>query len=224
MVQAERPVNLAPSAFQEPDVYELPADEVLRLLHRQESKRGRDSGEPSQREVAVEFRSAPEGLFVVLDHISLKTGMSRAVITKCLSHKVMAWYRNIPQVGELVRLYREVHLSADGYPDAVRLLNRSAYEFSHTADVEERGRLRSIAFVRSYLSELGPVLGAPAYRLFLSGICWAISTSTEEWSEQSVNQYLVPEGEHLMAYINERMLLFHYIGNLLSLRRGELKG
>lgn len=191
------------------------------MYHNQEAKRKRDDGEEGQRDVPLTFRSAPEGLLSAVHSISAMTGISKAIITRCLSHHVLSWYQSMPQVVELEGLHKTVYLSADGYPDISRLLERPSYEFHHPAADIPRTSIRTVSFVMGYLDGVSVTLGVSVFRLFLSGLCWSVATNAEGWAGQYVRKYLDPEWKRMERHLRERVLLFRYIDELLKMRSEE---
>ena len=220
-IQDPKPVSLSPLQFADPSIHELTAGDIIRMYHNQEAKRKRDDGEEGQRDVPLTFRSAPEGLLSALHSISATTGISKAIITRCLSHHILSWYQNMSQVAELERLHKIVYISADGYPDISRLLEHPSYEFYHVAADIPRTSVRTVSFVMGYLDGISVVLGAPVFKLLLSGLCWSITTNSEGWAGQYVKKYLDPEWKRMVQHLRERVLLFQYIEELLKMRQED---
>ena len=221
------PVSIHPSSFVEPSITELTAGDVIRLYHKQESKRRRNDDEYGQSDVPISFRSVPEGLLEVLDEVSSSIGVRKSVITKCLSHHAMSWYQSLPQVSLLSTIYKSLHTRSDGFPDIIRKVKRDDYEFLHPRSAGPRsagasaGILRTVAFVLGYFGDIGDVLGIPAYKMFLTGLCWSVSTNTEGWSAEAVTKFLTPESENIRAYLGERLLILDYADKMVGLRQGD---
>lgn len=215
-------VPLNPSSFVEPSIIELTAGDVIRMYHTQEAKRKRVTDVYGESDVAVPFRSAPEGLLEALDEIADVSGMRRSVITKCLSHHIMAWYQYLPQVSLLSRLYKSVQVQSDGFPDIMRKVKRDDYEFVHPRAINPSvGLLRTVAYVIGYLGDISGILGIPSYKLFLTGLCWSLSTNTEGWAKDTVSRFLVPERDGVLSYLGERLLTLDYADKLARLRHGD---
>jgi hypothetical protein len=216
------PVSIRPDSFTEPSISELTAGDVIRMYHTQESKRKRNDDEYGQSDVPISFRSVPEGLLEVLDEISSSIGVRKSIVTKCLSHHAMSWYQSLPQVALLSRIYKSLHTRSDGFPDITRKVKRDDYEFVHPRSTGTNiGVLRTVAFVLGYFGDIGNVLGIPAYKMFLTGLCWSVSTNTEGWSKNAVTKFLVPEGENIQAYLSERLLVLDYADKTVRLRQGD---
>ena len=215
-------VSLQPSSFTDPSIVDLTSGEIIRMYLSEETKRKRNADNHNDSDVAISFRTVPEGLLESLDDIHHSTGFSRSVVTKCLSHHVMAWYQSMPKVTLLTGLYKNVQLRSDGFPDVVRKMKRDDYEFVHPrAYTTSVGVLRTIAFVTGYLDDIGAILGLRPYKLLLSGFCWSLSTNTEGWSQGTISKFLSPEADSIQVYLGERLLALDYANKLLKLRRGD---
>ena len=215
-------VSIHPSTFADPSIVDLTAGDVVRMYLSQETKRKRDSDNPNELDVAVSFRSVPEGLLESLDDIHNSTGFSQSIVTRCLSHHVMAWYQSMPQIALLTHLYKTVCLRSDGFPDVVRKMKRDDYEFAHPRTFVTSVRvLRTVSFVMGYLGEIGAVLGILPSKLLLSGLCWSLSTNVEGWSSATITKFLSPEADNLQVYLGERVLVLDHANKLLKLRRGD---
>lgn len=217
-----KPVSIHPSTFADPSIVDLTSGEVVRMLLTQESKRKREGDNHSELDVPVSFRSVPEGLLEALSSIHNTTGFSQSLITRCLSHHVMAWYQSMPQVTLLTHLYKTVELRSDGFPDIVRKMARDDYEFNHPRTFVTSVRiLRSVEFVMGYLGEIGAVLGIQPPKLLLSGLCWSLTTNVEGWSQDTISKFLSPEANNIQVYLGERILALDYVNKLLKLRGGD---
>lgn len=216
--------SLRPSDFVNPALADMSVGDVIRDIHVREAKRSRDTGEYEERDVLISFRSAPDGLIGALDGIARQTGMHKSVVTKCLSAHLMSWYQCLPQVGALVSAYNALSSAADGYPDIWRKMSSDSYEFVCPRGIgtrSDKAYMRTIAFVLGYLGNLSDPLGVPVTKLFLAGMCWSITTNTENWLSATVDKYLIPERDKMLNHINERVSLFRYIEELILVRNGK---
>jgi hypothetical protein len=219
-----RPVSLSPVQFADPGIHELTAGDVIRLYHNQEAKRKRDEGDYKERDVLITFRTAPDGLLGCLDNVADITGMRKSVVTKCLSLHLMSWYQNLPQVKAITETCKALRAKADGHPDIWRKMESDSYEFVCTRGVGgDKAYMRTVAYVLGYLGDISGPLGVPANKLFLAGLCWSIATNIENWSNVTVEKYLLPERDRMLDYINERVSLFRYVNEVLRVRSGEIK-
>lgn len=213
--------SILPSSFVDSSLSELTAGDVIRKLHIDEAKRRRNAEDFNQSDVAIRFRSVPDGLIESLDGVSASCGMSRPVVTKCLSHHAMSWYQGMPQVKMLSSLYKAFLDNSDGFTDIARRVKRDDYEFYKSVDFDAPSSLRTAEFIASYFNELGKALGIPSYKLFLTGLCWSISTNVEGWTVNTVSKYLVPEVKNMQTYIGERILTLDYAEKVIKLRQGD---
>lgn len=213
--------SIKPKDFVKSSLADSTAGDVIRHLHSEESSRRRDSGEEDQRDVAISFRVAPEGLLSSINTISLLTGMNKAVITKCLSRHAMSWYQSLTQLPELERLYQPTYVLTDGHDDLSRLLSRPGYEFFKPASGLIKTSVRTVSFVLGYLDGVSGYSGVAVSQLLLSGLCWSISTNKEGWVTQSTQKHLAPEWKRLIRHLKERVLLFQYIDAVIALRKSE---
>lgn len=223
MTTKNKSVSIHPSTFVDPSIADLTAGDVVRLYLPQESKRKRNAENYGESDVAISFRSVPEGLLEALEDVHSSSSFHKSIITKCLSHHIMAWYQSMPQVTLLSYLYKTVQLRSDGFPDVVRRMKRDDYEFVHPITYEHNtGTVRTVAFVLGYLEDVSAVLGVPVFKLFLSGLCWSISTNVEGWSKDNISKFLLPEARNIQVYLDERLLALDYANKLVKLRRGDI--
>ena len=217
-------VLLNPSSFVDTDVTDLTAGEVILRYQGQEAKRRRNDDDYSQSDVPVPFRNAPDGLLEALDEVSSTIGIRKSIVTKCLSHHAMAWFQSMPRVAVLSQLYKTVHTQSDGYPDIIRRVKRDDYEFLHPRPViKSVDSLRTVAFILGYYGDLSDVLGIPAYKMFLAGLCWSLSTNVEGWATNTVAKFLLPESQNIKRYLGERLLSLDYADKLVRFRQGDEK-
>jgi len=224
VTEPRRLVSIRPEDFVTPNILDMSAGEVIRSLAGREAKRRRNADDYSESDVAITFRSAPEGLLEALGEISNVSGVRQSVITKCLSHHVMAWYQSLPQVSLLVKLYRSVQGKSDGFPDIIRKAQREDYEFAFPRSMGiGMGQLRTVSFVVGYLGDISSATGIPLYKLFLTGLCYSLSTNDDGWVKDTVSRFFIPERDGVLAYLREHILTLDYTNRLARLRRGDIE-
>src|SRR3989304_3255938 len=100
-------VNLNPSQFAEDGgLLDLSLVEIVSLFLDKEKRRRKDAkDDESQQEDIVGCRSVPTGLLMALDGNARRLGITRAMLTKCLSHQIVVWLDNLARIGEIAEMY-----------------------------------------------------------------------------------------------------------------------
>src|SRR4030066_599037 len=93
-------IPIAPSSFTEDGgLLDLSMAEIVSLFLDKEKRRRKDAkDDESQQEDLVGCRSVPTGLLMALDGNARRLGITRAMLTKCLSHQIVAWIDSLPRI------------------------------------------------------------------------------------------------------------------------------
>jgi len=160
----------------------------------------------NQQEAIIGFRALPSGLLMSLDAAGRRCNVSRGLLTKCLSHQIMAWYESIPRLKELSNLFHIAGDTADdlGYPDLYDGMRDTGYSFIHTST--RLASLRTINWVKSGLYQLAQPLGLPVSILFAVGLCRSVITTSSGRSQGTIEKYLTEEVAKLNQHIEERFI------------------
>jgi len=176
-------VSINPShASDDGGLLDMSTEEVIAVFIEREKRRHADGHEDeTQKEVRIAARGAPVGLLYLLDDIAHNIGVSRAIITRCLSHRVAAWFDTISSIRDLVTDYYEAHRKAlkHGHAEVIhRHRFMSYYKFQDLS--EGYAGFYTIGWVRSKLYDISVPLGVPTFPLFAIGLCESLSATTSE--------------------------------------------
>lgn len=197
-------ISIVPSSFAEDGgLLDLSLAEVVSLFQDREKRRGKEAkDDENQQEVLVGSRSIPMGLVMALDGNTRRLGITRGLLTRCVSHQIVAWLDSLERIKMVVGLFSTVHDAAEeyGYPELYDGMSPK-YSFANTSD--RSMSFRTIGWVKSKLSALATPLGVPAGALFVVGLCYALTRTGVE-SKGTVNKYLALEITHFTQCIEER--------------------
>jgi len=200
-------VNLNPSQFAEDGgLLDASMEEVVATFLDKEKRRHKDAKEnENEQEVVVSAKVTPMGLLAVLDLASHNLGVSRSMLTKCLSHQVACWYDNLPNLGVLKDEFYGAYSKAveTGNPDLCDSLRNRTYHYTSSL-LDRATTFRTISWVLSKLSNLSLPLGLSPTLLFHIGLCWSVSRSSEESYRKTIDDFLRVEPSKLVKYIGGR--------------------
>ncbi len=202
-------ILINPSSFAEDGgLLDLTMEEVVSLFHDREKRRHKDAKEDeNQSEVVVSAKATPMGLMAVLNLASEDLGISRSMLTKCLSHQIACWYDSISVLGQLRESFYDAYGKAisAGHPELCDGLRNSAYQYDHTL-TDQSTTLRTIMWVFNKLSGLATPLGLSPTLLFHVGLCWSVSRSSNELYRGTIDKFLRAEPDKLVKYVGVRFI------------------
>jgi len=185
---------------------DMSMEEVVgRFLEREKRRHLDAKDDENQQEVVIGIRSAPSGLVAILESASYQMGVSRSILTRCLSYQVASWYDSLAPISDLTRLFYVAQQKAldNGYPELCRRIKSVPYEFK-LLDTEHTS-LRSIAWVRSKLYDLSLPVGVSMYHLFLIGLCRSIATTDSGFFTKTI-EILNGEVEYFLLHVKRRFI------------------
>ncbi len=202
-------IPIAPSQFAEDGgLLDLTMEDVVSLFLEREKRRHKDAKEDeNQSEVVVSAKATPMGLLAVLNLASEDLGISRSMLTKCLSHQVACWYDSISTLGQLHESFYAAYgraISA-GHPDLCDGFRNTSYQYDH-ALTDQSTTLRTIMWVFNKLSRLATPLGLSPTMLFHIGLCWSVARSSNEVYKGTIDRFLRVEPDKLTRYVGERFV------------------
>lgn len=201
----------------------LPAEGLIRKFAERERERDEKTLPKQDREIAVGTRSFPQGLSMSLGQISRSEKQYVQTVTKCLSHGVASWFSGLLEVSQANGLYAEVAdiCSDRGYEDLQHDLKAVRYDFKFPAKVETltgTTTIKTIAWVAALLgNQDGPdvgdepftsaALGATVAKILCVGICRQVALNQRGWADGTIDSLLVPEVNHFLWYLRERIIM-----------------
>src|SRR3990172_8744579 len=133
-------VSIHPSSFTDdlPDLSILPLEEVVARFKDVERKRNTKSEPDSEAEVFWAVRRAPVELVSSLKIVAAHLGVSRAVLTKCMSRHVVDWYSNSLKLNELTASFEDIYskIKLRGYT-TLRIQAENPAKFSYANQPED---------------------------------------------------------------------------------------
>ena len=198
-------VSLKPSTAEDSDILELSTEEVVAKFLTQEKRRAKDAKDnDNEQEVVISFRSLPDGLATVVTLLAIDLGISRGLLTRCLSHRIVRWFDTILEAKQLSAHFYEIYRQAAdaGFMDLCAEAEApSAYQFNNTKD---RGNtFRSIMWVKGKLEVMSLPLGVPTNVLFSVGLCESLLTGSV--GQGIIRNRLLPEVELFRGYLKLRL-------------------
>lgn len=199
-------VSIRPSEFSSsPDLLNATMEEAVALSidkERQRHKMAKD--DENQQECIVGCRVVPTGLILALDTQADRLGISRALLTRCLSHQVMAWFESQQRISDLVNVFNTARSAANdfGYPD---LYDDAlpAYSFANTSP--KSTTFRTIQWVKNSLAQISRPLYAPTNALFAIGLCSSLSRAADG-GHGTTEKYLVVEVSKFLSHVEEQFI------------------
>lgn len=200
-------VNLNPSHHSD-DIDPLNAsmEDVVAFFIDREKRRKRDfPDDDSQKETTIGIKPVPGGLVALLDYVAYDSGVSRALITRCLSHRIAAWYESLDSIRDILPIYRDVQLHAldGGLPDILDRIRAVTYRSS--VSCYGASSFRTIAWVQARLSDLVGPLGVPIQYLFSIGLFESL-VSTDSGRYKGTLDVFRRELENFTTYLGQRLI------------------
>ncbi len=211
-------VDINPSSFAEDGgVLDLSMEEVVAFFLDTEKRRHKTAKEDeNQQEDTITYRVVPMGLVMSLDATSRSLGITRALLTRCLSHQIAAWFDSMDRLRDLVELFNIAHDAAYeyGYPDLYDDMHPK-YIFANTAP--RTVSFRTIRWVKNKLFAISQPVGIPAGALFIIGLCYAL-TRTAENSKGTVDKYLSAEVSQFLLHSDEQSIRIRGFDDMIRWR------
>ena len=202
-------ILINPSSFAEDGgLLDLTMEDVVILFIEQEKRRHKDAkDDENQADVVVSAKATPMGLMAILNLASEELGISRSILTKCLSHQVACWYDSISVLGQLRESFYDAYGKAvsSGHPELCAGFRNSSYQYDY-ALTDGATTLRTIMWVFNKLSRLATPLGLSPTLLFHVGLCWSVSRSSNKQYQGTINKFLRVEPDKLVRYVGERFI------------------
>ena len=205
------PVSIHPSSFSNdlPDLSTFSLEEVVARFKDVERKRSARSEPDGEAEVFWAIRRAPVELMSSLRVVSARMGVSRAVLTKCMSRQVVDWYSNSLGMGELSTTFEDIYskVKLRGYTTLrIQAENPAKFSYAHQAE-DVYVSISSIRWVLSKLGEVKEVIGAGSTDLLLAGFCWSLTTlENRDWDAHNIEGVFKVEAESISTLIRDRLI------------------
>lgn len=210
MTLKNRPVSLQPSTFTDdlPDLSKMSLEEVVARFKDTEKKRTLRVEPETEAEVFWGVRSAPVELMSSLKVVSVRLGVSRSVLTKCMSRQLVDWYMNSLGLeslkAEFDTIYTKIKLR--GY-STLRIQAENPAKFDFTIPQEAiHTSISTIQWVITRLQDVGEIIGMSSTELLLSGMVWSLTTlENRDWDRRCIEKRFIPESCNLSTLVNDRL-------------------
>lgn len=213
-------VSLNPGLFADDGgLLDMPMEDVVTLFRDKERRRNKDAkDDENQQEALIGSRVVPVGLVMSLDSRSRSLDISRGLLTRCLSHQIMAWYGSMPRLKELTELFYISFDAADdyGYPDLCEGMREIGYSFVHVSP--KSVSFRTINWVKNGLQTISYPLGLTVCTLFTIGVCRSLITTGSGHSAGTIEKYLTAEVERFNQHVEERFIKVFGFNDLVRRR------
>ena len=197
-------IPISPSQFAEDGgLLDLSLTEIVSLFIDKEKRRHKDAKEDeNQQEDMVGCRSVPSGLLMALDGNARRLSITRAMLTKCLSHQIVVWLDSLTRIGEITEMFNTVCDAAEefGYPD---LYESMSPNYSFASSSSKPVSFRTIRWVKNKLFAISQPIGVPAGAVFIAGLCYS-STRAGGETRGTIRKYLSAEVEKFTEHVDER--------------------
>ena len=216
-------VSIAPSSFSDdlPDLSVLSLEEVVARFKDVEKRRNARSEPEKEAEVFWAVRRAPVELMSSLRIVSAHFGISRAVLTKCMSRQVADWYANSLGLDELESAYNDIYsrIKLKGYT-TLRIQAENPAKFSFANQPEDV--YVSISTIRWVLAKLGDVrgiVGVSSTDLLLAGFCWSLTTlENRDWDRFNIETLFKGEARNISMLVRDRLVDVHSLSAKFQVR------
>jgi hypothetical protein len=215
-------VSIHPKTFIDDsnDLLDLSLSDVVSLMIDKEKHRLKDAkDDENQQEDAVSFRCVPAGLLMALDGNARRLGITRGMLTRCLSHQIIAWMDSLGRIKTMVELFNIASDAAEefGYPDLYDDMTPN-YDFSNASP--KQVSFRTIRWVKNKLFAISKPLGVPAGALFIVGICYSL-TCAGDATKGTISKYLSAEVSKFVRHVDERSVRVVGFNDLVRKRAKE---
>lgn len=214
-------VRIVPSQFSEDGgLLDVSLAEIVALFLDKEKRRHKEArDDENQQEDVVGCRSVPTGLVMALDGNARRLGITRALLTRCLSHQVVVWLDSISRIGDIVGMFNIVSDAAEefGYPDLYDHM-MPLYEFSNASP--RSITFRTITWVKNKLYTLSQPVGVPVGSLFSIGLCYCLTRAGCE-TKGTVSKFLSAEVAKFVRHIDERAVWVVGFNDLVRKRAAD---
>lgn len=203
------PVSIRPDSFtdDQPDLSILSLEEVVARFKDTEKRRTIRSEPDNEAEVLWRLRSTPWELLSSLKVVSAKMGVSRSVLTKCMSRQLVDWYANSLGLESLSNEYNSIYenIKLQAYSTLrIQAENPASFSFLGPEEVAHTS-LSTIRWAIGKLSDIKETLGVNEQDLFSLGLMWSLTTlENRDWDRRVVDKFFSPEVYNFETLIADR--------------------
>ena len=211
MTTTPNTVSIHPSSFsdEQPDLSKFSLEDVVSRFKDAEKKRNTKTEPENEAEVRWHLRSAPGELISSIRIVSAHLGVSRAVLTRCMSRHLIDWYINSLGLDSLSRDFDDIF-------DCIkkRAYSTLRYQAEHPAEFRLVGHIErcntaisTISWVSGKLTDIHDLLGVDSGDLLTIGLMWSLTMlETRDLDNISVDKFFMPEVFNLETLIAERRI------------------
>lgn len=217
------PIGVSSFSDELPDLSTFSLEEVVARFKDVEKRRTAHVEPDSEQEVYWMIRRAPVELMSSLRIVSARLGISRSVLTKCMSRQVADWYANSLGLDKLSGEYNEIYnkIKLKGYT-TLRIQAENPAKFSYHYQPEEaHASITTIRWMLAKLSDIREVVGVYAVDLFLVGLAWSLTTlENSDWDASNIDSIFRPEADSIRVLVQDRLIDIRSLYAKYNLREG----
>lgn len=191
--------------------FEKSLEEIVANHKEAEFKRRMNAEPPEQAVIFEHVRETPQCLLVSLGSVASRLRVNRSVLTRCLSHQVVSWYRDCLGLemlcSQYADLFEQVRQRVCCMSLRRQMQQKGKFNFHNTEPASTS--VSSVAWVRTTLAVYGDLLGARWSELLLSGLAWSLTTlEHKEWDEENVETFFKPEVLSVEMFVSDTTIDF----------------
>lgn len=191
------------------DLSVVSLERVVEIYKTSEQNRSRRTEPDNEAEISRRVRMAPIELMSSLTVVATRLGISRSLLTKCLSHHVIDWYAYGLDIATLASEYAAIYsdIKLASYTTLrIQAENPARFSFAHQPE-ETTTSVATIAWVFAKMSEISELLGVDATNLLLIGFCWSLTTlENTDWDANNIRRHFRPEVRNMEVLIQDRRI------------------
>ena len=205
------PVSIRPDSFtdEQPDLSILSLEEVVARFKDTEKRRSVKTEPENEQEVFRMIRHAPVELVSSIKVVSARLGVSRSVLTKCMSRQLIDWYTNSLGLRKLIESYEVIYskVKLRGYTTLrIQAENPARFSYAHQPEPVHTS-VSTIQWVLAKLGDTRDIIGVSSTDLLLVGFAWCLTTlENRDWDEANITKYFQPEAGNLTLLIRDRLV------------------
>ncbi len=201
--------SLRPTEFAHelPDISKYSLESVVAMFKDTEKKRNLKTEPDDQAEVHWRIRSSPRELLSSIRVVAAHLGVSRAVLTRCMSHQIADWLSNALGLDSLEREYTDIYnqIKLQAY-STLRIQAENPARFSFVGPKEAtKTSISTIQWVVNKASQISEFLGLDVGDILTLGFLWSLTTlEHREWDENTIDRFFLPEVFNFETLVADR--------------------
>jgi len=224
MVNGDTGISIAPSEMgREANWADASLEEVFEAHQQQERRRSEEMTPVGEAAARVHVRVAPNELASSLDTIARRLRTRRSVLTKCLSHQVIDWYKNSLNINGLTEEFDDIYhkIKVTGrYSPLRKQIDLPNFRFVSEEIIDTT--VVSINWVMGDLADMGRPIGASAASLLWVGLARSMTMlEHRNWDKGNIERYFEPEARNMEICVADRFIDIDGLRKKYEMREGR---